>query len=170
MPAKSKNVQHLKGLMKIAREPNKDKIRHVIFLYEKGNIKNYKTAENAVAASAFPSASTPKKVSELYQKAIGVKTPARAIAKLKLNYTLKMLLFTDVGKGSKDNEKNELTEEERKKYKKFLTKKYPNHRLFWAGHLDVSMGSDNFFAEVQDKLILRKDKKQWGEGACMTSA
>jgi hypothetical protein len=69
MPALAKNVKHLKDVLKIARKPTKDKIRHAIFTYEKGNIKNFKTALNAVVALAVPPASTPKKVSELYQKA-----------------------------------------------------------------------------------------------------
>ena len=115
MPGKTKNLKHLNHLLKIAHQPNKHKIMEVIDRYKAGDINNYRTAENAVAALAFPSASTPKRVTDLYQKAMGAVVPASLHKKLQQNYTLKMLLFTDVGKGSKDNEKNELTEEERER-------------------------------------------------------
>ena len=45
-----------------------------------------------------------------------------------------------------------------------MTKKYPGLRLFWVGRLDVSQGSNEFFAGVKDRLIKRsdkKDKKDW---------
>ena len=89
MPSKTKNLKQLNHLLKTAYKPNIDDIRFVISLYEKGDIKQYRTAENAVVALAFPSASTPNKVSELYHKATGLKTPAAVITKAKLNYTLK---------------------------------------------------------------------------------
>ena len=187
MPAKSKNVKHLNDVLKIAHKPNKDKIRHVIFTYEKGNINNFKTALNAVVALAVPSASTPK-VSELYQQAMSW-YPCNSDYKAEAELHLKILLFTHVPQGKRKGtakDRKELSEEEKqkeeannkldkgdkKKFARYLTKKYPDHRRFWAGYLDVSMGSDNFFPDVKDKLITRKQKQQWKGlyDICMTDS
>ena len=73
---------------------------------------------------------------------------------------MKVLLFTSTEK--KDPRTNaivELNEDEQKKYKRYMTKKYTGLRLFWVGRLEVSQGSGEFFAGVKDKLIKRSDKK-----------
>ena len=66
---------------------------------------------------------------------------------------------------------NALNEEQQKTYKKYITKKYPKHRLFWAGRLDVTMGSNEFFEGVKDKLVVGKARnKEWKQlcRMCMT--
>ena len=64
---------------------------------------------------------------------------------------MKVLLFTDVEKKDPDKDlQNELDEDSRSKYKKYLTKMYPNHRRFWAGTLNVAQGSAQFFNAVKD--------------------
>ena len=57
-----------------------------------------------------------------------------------MDYTLEVLLFTDVDKKDPDKgaEGTNLDEESQKKYKKYLSKKYTNHRRFRAGTLNVS--------------------------------
>ena len=96
----------------------------------------------------------------------------KLVAKLKMNYTLRVLLFTD-SKTEATRMVDTLTEEQQKTYKKYLTRKYPKHRQFWAGRLDVSMGSDEFFAGVKDKLVIRGARgREWRElhRICMTDA
>ena len=81
-----------------------------------------------------------------------------------MDYTLKVLLFTDVDKKGPDTGEgtNELDEDTRTKYKKYLSKKYPNHGRFWAGTLDVSQGSAPFFNPVKDILQVGHAKnKDW---------
>ena len=85
--------------------------------------------------------------------------PQRLKRKLQLDFTLKVLLFTSTEK--KDPSTNavvELSEDKQKKYKRYMTKKYPGLRLFWVGRLEVTQGSNEFFAGVKDKLIRRNDK------------
>ena len=155
----------MKTMSKYAHKPNRDMIKEGIDGYEKCEIKNFKTALNAAVALALPMANTPQKVTEFYQKAMGKTTLKRKqYTRQKQDYTLKILLFTHTNKRKpgdeeEDAKRNKLGEADKNKYRKYLTKKYPNHQLFRAGYLNVSMGSDNFFDEVKDKLITRPDKK-----------
>ena len=84
---------------------------------------------------------------------MGVAVPKSLATKLNLKYTLRVLLFTSA---EKNNEAlgvdTELDAEKQKQYKKYFTKKYPNHRLFWAGRLDVSKGSRNFLCWCQGQV------------------
>ena len=79
----------------------------------------------------------PKKVEVLHQRATGQLLRKMGLPyKLKMDYTLKVLLFTDVDKKDPDKDmeaENNLDEEGKRKYKKRLSKKYPKHRRFWAG-------------------------------------
>ena len=114
-------------------------------------------------ALRHPSMFGPRKVLQLYQKTMGIKIEKPMLAKIKQNFTIIVLLFTNADKAAKPAE-NELSEAQQKTYKKYITKKYPKHRLFWAGRLDVSMGAEEYFASIKDKLMTSAPKnKAWKE-------
>ena len=82
-----------------------------------------------------------------------------------MEYTLKVMLFTDVDKKNPDKDteaEHNLDEESKNKYKKYLSKKYPNPRRFWAGTLNVSHVRAQFFNAVREVLQVRHVKnKDW---------
>ena len=71
---------------------------------------------------------------------MGAVVPASLHTKLRLNYTLKILLFTHINKGNEENKKNELTEEERSKFKKYLNQKYPQSSYVLGRTLECFYG------------------------------
>ena len=129
-------------------------------LYKTGQLNNKRSLENAIIALRNPALFGKKKVEVLYQTATGQFLRKKAWPhKLKMEYTLKVLLFTDVDK-KKDPDKEEegtmdLDEASQNKYKKYVSKKYPNHRRFWAGTKNVQQGSAQFFNAVKDVLQVR---------------
>ena len=104
----------------------------------------------------LPSMHQPRDVERMVNKAVQHVIPQRLKRKLQIDFTLKVLLFTSTEKKDpKTNAIVELNEDEQKKYKRYMTKKYTGLRLFWVGRLDVSQGSNEFFAGVKDKLLKR---------------
>ena len=101
-----------------------------------------------------------RQVIEYYSKAMGVKIERNLVARLKINYTLRVLLFTSSA-SEPTGVVNALNEEQQKTYKKYITKKCPKHRLFWAGRLEVTMGSNEFFEGVKDKLVVGTARNKW---------
>ena len=80
-----------------------------------------------------------------------------------MEYTLRVLCFTDVSKSDPDKARQGekyLDKESQNKYKKLVTKKYPNHRRFWAGTLNLLQGSAQFFNAVKDVLQARHVKNK----------
>ena len=91
-------------------------------------IHDKRTLVNAVVGLSYPSPFGKKKAEELYLKATGEYLKQKTLKhKIQMDYTLKVLLFTDVDKKDEDTGEgtNELDEETRKKHKRYLTKKYP---------------------------------------------
>jgi len=92
-----------------------------------------------------------------------------------MDYTLKVLLLTDVDKKDPDKDiegEMDLDKQSQNTCKMFLTKKYPNHRRFWSGTLNVRQGSAHFFKNVTDVLQVRHVKnKDWKPlyKVCVTS-
>ena len=163
-------IKRLRFHFQDAPKANRPKMENIVQKYTDGAVNNFKTLQNAMIALAHPAMYGPKKVMEYYNKAMGMQIQKKLVAKLKMNYTLRVLLFT--GSSAEPTRMvNTLTEEQQKTYKKYLTRKYPKHRLFWAGRLDVSMGSDEFFAGVKDKLVIRGARgREWRQlhRICMT--
>ena len=62
----------------------------------------------------------------MYQKAMGTTLKRKLHTRHTQDYTLKILLFTHINKGNEENKKNELIEEERTKFREYLTKKIPS--------------------------------------------
>ena len=154
------NIKFLKTLQTRAPRDNRNRIQEVIDRYESRQINNYKTAQNAALALMMPSMHKPQHAERLINKAVQHVIPQRLKRKLQIDFTLKVLLFTSTEK--KDPRTNaivELSEDEQKKYKRYMTKKYTGLRLFWVGRLEVSQGSNEFFAGIKDKMIKRSDKK-----------
>ena len=145
-------------------------MENVLQNYREGIVNNFRTVENAILALSHPNMFGPRKVIEYYNKAMGVQIGRNLVAKLKINYTLRVLLFTSSA-SEPTGVVNALNEEQQKTYKKYITKKYPKHRLYWAGRLEVTMGSNEFFEGVKDKLVVGKARnKEWKElrRICMT--
>ena len=63
--------------------------------YADGDLNNYTTVENAMIALSHPSLFGPPKVLQLYQKTMGIKIEKPMLAKIKQNFTLRVLLFTN---------------------------------------------------------------------------
>jgi len=146
-----------------APKANIAKMANVLQNYREGVVNNFRTAENAIIALSHPTMFGPRKVVEYYNKAMGVQIERKLVAKLKVDYTLRVLLFTSSARAP-TGVVNALNEEQQKTYKKYITKKYPKHRLFWAGRLEVTMGSNEFFEGVKDKLVVGKARnKEWKE-------
>ena len=134
------NVKRLKVHFLGAPRENRLKMDMILKRYADGEVNNYKTVENAMIALSHPGLFGPRKVLQLFQKTMGIKIERPMLAKLKQHLTLRVLLFTNAPTVIGPAE-NQLTEAQQKTYKKYITKKYPKHRLFWAGRLDVAMGS-----------------------------
>ena len=157
------NIKRLKVHFLGAPRENRQKMNMILQRYADGEVNNWKTVENAMIALSHPSMFGPRKVLQLYQKTMGIKIEKPMLAKLKQNFTLRVLLFTNAPTVMGPAE-NHLTEAQQKTYKKYITKKYPKHRLFWAGRLDVAMGSEEYFASIKDKLMTSVPKsKAWKE-------
>ena len=148
------NVKWLKVHFLGAPRANRTKMDMILKRYADGEVNNFKTVENAMIALSHPSMFGPPQGSTTVSKKMGIKIEKPMLAKLKQNFTLRVLLFTNAATAAKPAE-NELTEAQQETYKKYITKKYPKHRLFWAGRLDVSMGAEEYFASIKDKLMTR---------------
>ena len=136
-------IKFLKTLQTRAPRNNRNRIQEVIDRYESRQINNYKTAQNAALALMMPSMHKPRDVERMVNKAVQHVIPQRLKRKLQLDFTLKVLLFTSTEKKNPStNAIVELSEDEQKKYKRYMTKKYPGLRLFWVGRLEVSQGSN----------------------------
>jgi len=97
-------------------------MENIVQKYTEGAVNNFKTLQNAMIALAHPAMYGPKKVMEYYNKAMGMQIQKKLVAKLKMNYTLRVLLFTDC-KSEPTRMVDTLTEEQQKTYRKFLTRK-----------------------------------------------
>ena len=86
-------------------------------MYKTGQLNDKRSLKNAIVALSNPTMFGKKKVEEYYMKATGQFTKKKGLPqKLKVEYTLKVLLFTDIDKKNPDMEgTNELDEETRKK-------------------------------------------------------
>ena len=163
-------LNKLKGFLTGAPKANIAKMENVLQNYREGVVNNFRTVENAMIALSHPNMFEPRKVVEYYNKAMGVQIERNLVAKLKVNYTLRVLLFTSSA-SEPTGVVNALNEEQQNTYKKYITKKYHKHRLFWAGRLEVTMGSNEFFEGVKDKLVVGQARnKEWKELSriCMT--
>ena len=87
-------LNRLKGFLQGAPKLNIAKMENVLQNYREGIVNNFRTVENAMLALSHPNMFGPKKVIEYYNKAMGVKIERNLVAKLKVNYTLRVLLFT----------------------------------------------------------------------------
>ena len=87
-------LNKLKGFMQSAPKANIAKMENVMQNYREGLVNNFRTVENAMIALSHPTMFGPRKVVEYYNKAMGVQIERNMVAKLKLNYTLRVLLFT----------------------------------------------------------------------------
>ena len=70
------------------------KMENVLQNYREGIVNNFRTVESAMIALSRPNMFGPKKVIDYYKKAVGVKIERNLVARLKLNYTLRVLFFT----------------------------------------------------------------------------
>ena len=134
-------INEMKCKARGAPKNSQAKIDTLLDLYQTGQLNNKDSLENAIIALTCPVLFGKKKAEVLYHKATSEFVKQKTlIRKIKMNFTLKVRLFTDVDRGDPDKDlqgKNELDEDNRKKYRKYLSKKYPNHRRFWAGALNV---------------------------------
>ena len=120
------NIKFLKTLQTRAPRNNRNRIQEVIDRYESHQINNFKTAQNAALALMMPSMHKPQDVERLVNKAVQHVIPQRLKRNLQLDFTLKVLLFTSTEeKDPNTNAIVELSEDEQKKYKKYMTKKVP---------------------------------------------
>ena len=87
-------LNRLRGFLQGAPKPNIAKMENVLQNYREGIVNNSRTDENAILALSHPNMFGPKKVIEYDNKAMGVKIKRNLVAKLKVNYTLRVLLFT----------------------------------------------------------------------------
>ena len=123
-------------------------------LYKTRQLNNKRSLENAIIALRNPALFGKKKVEVSYQKATGQFLRKKGLPyKLEMESTLTVLLSTDGDKKNPDKDPEgemDLDKEIQNKYKKYLSKKYPNHRRLWAGTLNVLQGSAQFFNAVKD--------------------
>ena len=98
-----------------------------IFSYQNRTLNNKQTLENAINSLTNPGLFGKKNVEVAYLKATGEFIKQKTLRhKIKMDYTLKVLLFINVGR--KDPDKgaegtNTLDEESQNKYKRHLWKK-----------------------------------------------
>ena len=85
-------LNKLKGFLKSAPKANLAKMENVLQNYREGVVNNFRTVENAMIALSHPNMFGPRKVVEYYNKAMGVQIERNLVAKLKINYTLRVLL------------------------------------------------------------------------------
>ena len=153
MPGRQAVLNDMKNKARGAPKSSQVRIDTLLDLYETEQLNSERSLGNAIVARRHPMLFDKKKVEEFYQKATGQFLRKKRLPyNLKMEYTLKVLLFTDVSKSDPDKDRRgemDLDKESQQKYKKFLTMKYPNHRRFWAGTLNVRQGSAQFFSAVR---------------------
>ena len=115
-------IKRLRFHFEGAAKANKPKMENIVQKYTDGTVNNFKTLQNAMIALAHPAMYGPKKVMEYYNKAMGMQIQKKLVAKLKMNYTLRVLLFTG-SLAEPTRMVNTLNEEQQKTYKKYLTRK-----------------------------------------------
>ena len=105
-------IKRLRFHFQDAPKANRAKMENVVQKYTGGAVNNFKTLQNAMIALAHPGMYGPKKVMEYYNKAMGMQIQKKLVAKLNLNYTLRVLLFTS-SSAEPTRVVNALNEEER---------------------------------------------------------
>ena len=129
-------INEMRRMERSAPKSSQVRIDTLLDLYKTGQLNNKRSLENAIVALRHPALFGKKKVEEFYQKATGQFLRKKGLPyKLKMDYTLKVLLFTDVeGKDPvKDAEAtNELDEEIKEKHKISIQKlPQPSQVLGW---------------------------------------
>ena len=111
-------INDMKRKARGAPNNNQAKIDTLLDLYQTGQLNNKRTLDNAIIAMTYPALFGQKKAEVVYHKAAGLFIEQKALMhKIKMECTLKVLLFTDVDKkypGKDAQGTNEIDEETKK--------------------------------------------------------
>ena len=92
-------LNEIKNKARCAPKSSQVRIDALLDLYKTRQLNNTRPLENAIIALRNPALSGKKKVEVLYQKATGPFLRKKGLPyKLQMEYTLKVLLFTNVSK------------------------------------------------------------------------
>ena len=160
------NLKQLNQLRNAAPNGNKAKIENVIKLYEEKKIPNFKTALNAVAKLTTPILYKKGAADQSYDDLINKYTAAEPITgrlsrKRKKEPLIDVdLLFYRKKKPSDDVEGEEdlvidrlLSEQQKRSFKRYLSKKYPDLVLKWVGKAQVRARHEMYLSSLKGCLL-----------------
>lgn len=177
------NLKQLSKLRSIAPNGSRERIDNVIKLYEDKKIPNFKTALNTVAKLTTPILYKRGVADQAYNDLIAKYTEAVPITgRLSRKRPREPLLDIDLifyrKKNEEDDEINDinallgdddndnelhlqrlLTEQQKKSYKKYLSKKYPDLVQKWIGKVNIKARYEQFLSPLKGVLVRSKDKR-----------
>ena len=166
------NIKQLSQLRNAAPSGNKAKIESVIKLYEEKKIPNFKTALNAVAKLTTPTLYKKGAADKSYDDLVDKYSAAEPITgrlsrKRKREPLLDIdLLFYKKKKPDEDVEGEEelvidrlLSEQQKRSYKRYLSKKYPDLMIKWVGKAQVRARHDMDLSRLKGELVRQDDRR-----------
>jgi len=170
-----KNIIELKSYIKKAIPANQGKIADIIGLYEARKIPDYRTALNTVIGLYVPSMLKPGQAERKYQEVYNMYKDAEPATnrlkrqreehakkhRRKQEYILSLIFYTDAPTTVPSAPEDDLSQEQRATFKRYMNKKYKGLRQYFIGNLIVKGGTGDYFESIHRKLMRRKDKGSW---------